>query len=629
MHKNTTLFPSGRTRGPVAATRREVPGIVFTLVLVALLYLNSLKAPFAFDDVSAVTQNQTIRQLWPPWNALNPPLESAGALGRPVVNYSLAVNYALGGLDVRVYHLTNLGLHLSVTLALWGILRRALRQTPLAGSWRGGTDGLAWVITLLWSAHPLLTESVTCIVQRSEILGSLFLLLTLYCFIRSVEDPASTRLWQCLGVASCLVGAGSKEFVVVTPLIILLYDRALVAGDFRGAWRRRKGFYLTLCATWAPLAWLVLGNNRRAGTVGFDLGVSSWEYLLTQCRALATYLKLSFWPHPLVLDYGTATIRHPGEVWWQGVLVLGLLAGTAWALVRRPAAGLVGALFFLVLAPSSSFLPLTTQTIAEHRMYLPLAAVLVLVVTTAASRLGRPVIILCFGASLASGWGTVQRNKDYVTSVSIWRDTVAKAPSNLRARLNLGTELTQAQRPAEALLVFEEALQGDMTGLATSHVALAGNWKSDLHAGYGLALHRVGRSEEAAGQLVEACRLNPRHRNAHFNLGKVLAELGRLEEALPWYQQAVKLQPVDVEARTGLGKVLVVLGRYQEAEEEAKALIRLEPGNLETRMDLADLMILQERYPEAQKMYEEILATKPAHPRAVDRIGKLRQIQQI
>ncbi len=177
------------------------------LVLVALgVYWNSLEVPFLFDDIPAVERNPTIRHLWPPWEALNPPVDGSGPSGRPLMNLSLAVNYASGGLHLHGYHLLNLALHALAALALWGLLRRTFaactggsgpadeetkrrqrRSLPLRD-----TELFAWGLALLWAVHPLLTESVVCVVQRNEILGSLFYLLTIYCFVRGAEagrDP--------------------------------------------------------------------------------------------------------------------------------------------------------------------------------------------------------------------------------------------------------------------------------------------------------------------------------------------------------------------------------------------------------------------------------------------------------
>jgi hypothetical protein len=112
--------------------------------------------------------------------------------------------------------------------------------------------------------------------------------------------------------------------------------------------------------------------------VGFGAGVSWGAYVLTQFQAIVTYLRLAFWPHPLVFEYGTFWVSF-GRMAPCGIVVGLLAAATIWALVRRPALGFLGFWFFGILAPTS-LAPGTTQMIVEHRMYLPLAALAVLFV---------------------------------------------------------------------------------------------------------------------------------------------------------------------------------------------------------------------------------------------------------
>src|SRR5262249_38811020 len=150
------------------------------------------------------------------------------------VNLTLAFDYALHGLEPRGYHLTNLLLHLAVGFALWTVLRRTLEKISAT---RAVADWAAWASTLLWLLHPLLTESVICIVQRNELLAALFFLLTLLAFLRGRPVVA---------VLTCALGMASKEVMVVTPVLVLLYDRTFTSGSFAEAWRRHRRRHLAL-----------------------------------------------------------------------------------------------------------------------------------------------------------------------------------------------------------------------------------------------------------------------------------------------------------------------------------------------------------------------------------------------
>ncbi|MDI1249517.1 MAG: tetratricopeptide repeat protein [Lacunisphaera sp.] len=613
-------------------------GLLAAAVLVlatGAVYWNSLGTPFQFDDEPAIVYNPTIRTLWPPWGALQPPAIGSGVTGRPLVNLSLAVNYALGGLDVRGYHAMNLALHALAVLTLWGVLRRTLRLnvgrglSPTFPNLSGvkpdlhdTTESIALAVALLWAVHPLLTESVVCTVQRNEVMGGLFFLLTLYGFVRSVAekgDVGRDRLippsdaprrdqrsrptiiaWQAFAVVSCLLGMASKEIVAAAPLLVLLYDRTFVAGTFAAAWRQRRGFYLSLAATWLLLAWLMLGNNQRGGSVGFGLGMSSWDYLLTQCRALTTYLKLSVWPHPLVVDYGSG-VSGLGEVWWRGLIVVALLGATVWALGRKPVWGFVGAWFFVILAPSSSFVPLTTQTIAEHRMYLPLIAVLVLAVAALHRLAGRRTLLL--GACLAAGLGaaTVGRNQVYRSEMTLWTGTVAQAPGNPRAHLNLGQVLFKAGRLEEATKHFETSLR-----LKPDY--------AEAHYNLGLAQSRLGRTPEAIGQFEAVLRLVPDHAAAHSDLGIALAQTGRLTEAEAHFVTALRHRPDFAGAHYNFANLLLRTRRPAEAVPHYEAAIGLQADVAEYHSNLAVALMQTGRRAEATARYEAAVQLAPEAP---------------
>lgn len=109
---------------------------------------------------------------------------------------------------------------------------------------------------------------------------------------------------------------------------------------------------------------------------------------------MVLYLKLAIWPHPLVLDYGTDVVHNITWILPHALMLAVLGAGTAVALWRWPVVGFAGAWFFLILAPTSRIVPLTGQPMAEHRMYLPLAAVIGFVVLGLYTWMGRRSLII-------------------------------------------------------------------------------------------------------------------------------------------------------------------------------------------------------------------------------------------
>jgi tetratricopeptide (TPR) repeat protein len=640
----STSTPSSPSFSFPTPARAGLIAVLLLIGAVVAAYHNSLTGPFILDDETSITQNSTIQH----WStALQPPHDGSASggrtvSGRPVVNLSFALNYAAGGFAVRGYHLVNLFIHLAATLTLFGVVRRTLAQPTLAARYGGKATPLAFVIALLWGLHPLQTAAVDYVVQRAESLMGLCYLLTFYAFIRGVEAKAS-RLWRALAVFACLCGMATKEVMVSAPLMILLYDRIFVAGSFAAAWRARRWLHLALGATWLVLAGLVLGSSTRGGTAGFGLGLSGWTYALTQFPAIAHYLRLAVWPSPLVLDYG-GSLASPGMLRLAlGVtLVLALLAATLIGLYRRSAVGFIGAWFFAILAPTSSVIPLA-DTMFEHRMYLPLVTVMTVMVFAlerALEKRGLLALVL-----LAAGFGllTVQRNEDYRSVISIWRDTIAKRPDNARAHSVLGTVLLMQGRAAEATpelgealrLKPDDALAHNNLGVALVQlgrvdealVHYADAVRLDPHDGefshnFGDALLLAGRIDEAQAQYAQALRSRPDYADAQDNnLGGALLQRGQIPQAIALFEAALRARPNFAEAHGNLGNALAQTGRLAEAISHYEAALQAQPNDAETHFNLGNALFQSSRPKEAMAQYDAALRLKSDFAEAHANLG--------
>jgi tetratricopeptide (TPR) repeat protein len=588
------------------------------LVLAGLAaYHNCFSGPFIYDDAPAILDNPSIHHLWPLWGPFFPAHgEGLTVEGRPMLNWSLALNYAISGTQVWSYHALNLAIHLLAGLTLFGIVRRTVRAyRPEAALFIG------WTAALLWIVHPLQTEAVTYVIQRAESLMGLFFLLTLYGFIRSAEAgaPAGQKRWAVLSVLACLGGMATKEVTATAPLLVLLYDRTFVAGSFGGAWRQRRKYYLALGATWVLLAALVASTGgNRSGSAGFGTGISWSAYALTQFPAIVTYLRLAVWPHPLVFEYGTFWVT-AADAWPYAVAVLALLGGTLLLLFGPrsrqrwgpggQAVGFAGAWFFTILAPTS-LTPGTTQMIVEHRMYLPLAALTVLFAlgVDALVRRGRPAAAAAVGLAVALGAATAERNRIYHTELSLWEDTAARRPENSRAHGNLADALISAGRTDDGLAQFAVALRLNPAD------AVANN-------NYGIALAALGRGDEAVGRFQTAVRSKPRYARAHFNLANALVRAGQFDPAIAAYRAAIALQPDFASAENNLGNALMHLGRIDEAIAHFQNAIQQEPDFPEADYDLANALAQAGRGAEAIPVFEQALRLRPDYAEAHINLG--------
>jgi Flp pilus assembly protein TadD len=605
-------------------------------------YANSLAGGFVYLDGTAILDNPTIRDLANLRRVLAPPSAGGATVGgRPLLNLSLAVNYALGGIHPWGYHLVNLLIHLAGALTLFGLVRRTLLRVGWVAS---ESEKFAFVAALAWAVHPLQTESVTYVVQRAESLMGLFYLLTLYGFARGAGEAAGDRRgWLTVSWLACLGGMATKEVMVSAPLIVLAYDRTFVAGSFAEAWRRRRGYFLALALTWVVLLGLfVAGGGNRGGTAGFNLGFSWWGYVRTQFPAVLHYLRLACWPHPLRFYSTPWPSLGTAEVWRCGAAVAALAAAAAIAFWRRSALGLLGSWFFALLAPTS-LVPGMSQTMAEHRMYLALVPVLVVLLlawrrlcSRLAPRRAGPIFLgLGLGWCAALAVLTVRRNAVYRDEITLWADTAAKSPDNPFAANNLGVALAAAGRPAEAVAWFERALRlrpdypdaENNLGLslagagrpaeARAHYERALDLKPDFgqaEMNLGVALASQGRMEEAVRHFQRAAADEPTSASAHGNLASSLARLGRVDEAIAEYRAALALQATNAELRFDLGSTLAAAGRWQDAVVEFERAVNLGLNSPEAHANLGASLANLGRFPEAIAHYERALALSPGDP---------------
>jgi protein O-mannosyl-transferase len=584
--------PNSRASGHSGHSRGRWLAQIFVIFAGAVAYSNSFHGPFIFDDAISIAKNPQIYSLNP---FKYPSLGPSAVAGRPALIFTLALDYAIGGLHVEIYHATNLLIHLLAALTLYGVVRRTLLRTGVCGNRQvESATWLAGMVAILWAVHPLDTQAVTYIAQRSESLASLFFLLSIYCVIRAADGPKG---WGVAAVIACGLGMASKEIVAVAPILIMLYDRTFLAGTFKSALARRWKIYAGMAAMWIFILFS-LHTGEREIMVGSHLGVSPIEYLRTELNVIARYLRLAFWPTDLVLDYYDWPIaRHWSDVQWQGWLVLGLAAATLIALRWWPRLGFLGASFFLILAPTSSILPIKQEAAAEQRMYLPLAAVVCLVVVGGWA-------ILCRRRALRWAAGiagclvilllvrlTMERNELYSNPVDIWTDTVTKRPQNTRAHVNLGEAWAQ-----------------------TSVEFPAGSPEA------------IGAARNAAQQFRIVLALEPRVNHAVFALGQSLERMNEPLAAENLYTQALPKYPeVAGDLLVERGNLRARRHDWTDAKADFLAAIQANPANVEPHYFLGVLYQQLGDWNPAEVELAKTVAISPKYKDAVARLDEVRQ----
>ncbi len=654
-------------KNPVSTSRSGghpgPPRALFVIVLLTICtFAPAIRGPLIFDDFRAVQFNPTLADLG---TALHPPAESAVA-GRPVTNITLALDFLLNerlGIDQQpapaarnrtiVYHATNILIHLLAGLLLFGIIRRTPGTRRTRDEDMHRWNGLPLFVTAVWMVHPLQADAVDYIVQRTELLASLCYLATLYCSIRAWDAPRQGERplrWYLLGIVACALGMGAKEIMVTAPVLVLLYDRAFHLTSWKElllpAFRARRWFYASLFATLLILVILQAGTPRA--TAGFGQGMTSLEYLVSQGWAIPHYLWSVLVPTGLALDYGAAAI--PFTRGLAGLILLAILGGLIllawWHNQGWVGAAFLGTAFFVLLAPSSSVIPITTEIAADRRMYLALAPVLLalsLLVEIAGARLAK-VEVFQAASTTSARWPRVigvalvalvalmsfQRSRLYADPEAIWRDARMKVPQNARAWLNAGIVAETAGHADEADSLYSAAVARDSTyadaivrvafnRVEGRHYAEARDVLQHLSLGpanvstlRGLA-QALMQGADTNGAVVMLQRLADDSSTVQplIDLTAIYEAAGRDSDEVAVLTRADHLFPNRPDILFHLGTTALRLHRADEAEQYLQQVSSLAPENAAVLTALGRAKAARGERPEAVALFTRALKLDP------------------
>ncbi len=578
------------------------------------VYWNSLGNPFVFDDNVTLLDNPQIRT----FANLFQTDKGSALTGRPVVTLTFALNYAVHGVHVTGYRLVNLGVHVLCGLLLFGVVRRTLELPALRERFAARSGGLALAIALLWVVHPLNSEVVDYLTQRTEALMALCFLLALYASIRALAGRR-VGVWQGLAVASCGVGMLCKETMVTAPLMIVLYDRVLAFDSWAQAIRARWRLHAGLAATWIVLAVSVVTASREMSGGFSTTHLSAWSYLLNQTEVVTHYLKLVVWPRELVAYYGWSLPATLGQVWpYAAFLTVAFLVSLA-ALVRWPRLGYLPAWFFVTLAPTSSFFPIAAEVGADRRMYVPVMGLVALAVfggawlldrvqrpapnTRAASESGRLVIafaMVCLVCAL--GARTIARNRDYASELRLSQTTLEHWPSAV-AHDMVGLSLARLERREEAIAELRQAVDDYAPA------------RYDL----GVQYYSLNRFEEAIPELRRFVALEPHlftTSAAYTLLGGALDRTGHASEAIDAYQRAVSGPIPDLQAHGFLADLLLDAQKYDEAVTHYRAYLDAFPGRTAALSNMGIALASSHKTDEALAVLRRAVEADPSNRQA-------------
>ncbi|HTX36433.1 MAG TPA: tetratricopeptide repeat protein, partial [Bryobacteraceae bacterium] len=610
--------------GKPRAWRRHGWRLLVIWSLLWIAYSNSFQAGLVFDSSAVIGQDPRIRQATP---ANISSILTGGylygstiaGLYRPFTTLSYLLNYGVFGNGPRppAYHWGNLALHaVNVTLVY------ALGVTVL------GETAPAWALAALWGLHPLLTESVTNIVGRADLLAAFGVLAGLLCYVRSASAAGRRRLAWLAGMAAAqAIGLFSKESAVVLPGLMLVYDLTWID---RTTWRRRAPAYAALALPFAAFFYLRAQAHLHMAVPFTDNPLADagfWTARLTAFKVIGKFLWLFLWPARLSADYSYNAVPLFGWrpwTWEDAKALIGLAVCLGAALVAvilavRGRRAQKPALFFLVfffvaISPTSNLIVFVGSIMAERFLYLPsvgLAGCVVAAVYYALGRqtpLRRPPTARVAGAALclvclAFAARTYARNQDWKDELSLWTSAVTVSPASAKAHYNLANtlEILPGRLP-EAIAEYRAALRIDPN-------------PADVHYNLANALSAIpGQLPEAVAEYQAALRVEPDRVEAHNNLANALARLpGRLPEAIAEYRTALRIRPASAEVHHNLANALLRLpGGLSEAIDEYQASLRIDPDHADTHLHLANALArLPGRLPEAIAEYRAALRLEP------------------
>jgi protein O-mannosyl-transferase len=556
--------------GPAEREGRRSPSARIALgslavLLGAVVYLNGLTNPFVYDDERTVVGNASIHQL------VNWRYVLLGHLFRPLTNQTYALDYAIWGLRPLGFHLTSLLLHM-VNVALvyclgLAVVRDHRREEgePGGGPSTDAVSGdsgvaVAFLAAVFFAVHPMQTEAVGYASGRADVLSATGFVLAVLAFRRVLLGD-----WRWLGPALALyvLACGAKESAIGLPLVVLAYDRLIVADRSAGGWRR-------LWRLHAPLMGLLVAGAviRTVTFVRLDqqpFAMPMWQYLLTELIVVWRYLGLLLVPVSQSIVHSVHVVTSPLDpmalLAAAGLPLLGL---AAWRIRRRAPLVAFGVVwFFVLLAPSSSILPLN-QAMAEHRTYLANWGIFLIAAVGASrlrvwpahspllpSRVARYTAVACLVAAMALL--TLNRNIIWAEPARLWREATVRAPDTWFSHYALGATLSQEGNCRDAIPALERARALDAT------VAM-------VHTDLGLCLMELGRLDDAGPVLEAARRAAPESSRVHNNLGVLAWRQGNPIGAKAHFQDALRLDGSNLVARRNLaGLYETVFGDPAEA----------------------------------------------------------------
>jgi protein O-mannosyl-transferase len=566
--------------------RHETLFGIFPVIAIAVtgfvLYANTLKSPFLFDDQAHITENAHIRMTE---FALQPIADAAFESPlpeRPVANISFALNYFFHQYNVTGYHLTNIAIHILSAIFLFLLLRNTL-ALPIFKDKFKHSQFLAFTAALLWMLHPVQTQAVSYIVQRMTSMAVMFYIMSIYFYVKGRLAYKSGRRgwpWFFGCVLAAILSFGCKEISATLPFFILFYDWFFF-GDLKAVWLRKRLFFIIAAfAVFLILSLLYISPEpvRQIAVEHQRWGFSVGERIMTEFRVIIFYIGLLIFPSParLNLDHDfiiSTSLLNPPQTLISIIIILGLILSAFICAKKHRLISFCILWFFGNLFIESSFIGI--ELVYEHRLYLPSMFAVFAFVCLIWNFL-KPNLLRAFVFILAASLlfaATFARNKVWADEVQLWQDSAAKSPDKPRPNYNLATALYERKDYPQAINYYNKTLQLDpnrpdtLTGLAFAYfsegkITEAGYYADKAFAAdsnsaevyyiKGLILYHQNLVNQALANFLRAIEIKPSLKKIYNDIGVIYNRQRQFDKAYYYWDKAVRLKPDYPEALNNL-----------------------------------------------------------------------------
>ncbi len=627
---------------------------------VFLAYANSLTGTWALDD-SAIGQFASIEK------SLDLRLGY-----RKLAYVSFLINKWINPLDPVNYRIMNIAIHvLNAALVYW-LAFLTLRLPGMRERFSRYAFPVAALSSVVFALHPININAVSYIVQRMASLAALFSLLALISYIygrRPAASGTSAAFFYMLSAVFVFMGIFSKENAIMAMPLIVLYDYFFIARfEEHGAGRKTVfvvlggllllgavTVFLDLHKVVGEMAGVLLGMNRvvpEKPWTAVDVYWTPLQHILTEFRVICRYLSLIALPLPgrMVFDYWgfvpSTGISTPSSTLFSLMAVAGLIA---FSIIRRRTLPFIsfGILWYVIAISLESFLAVGSDLYFEHRNYLPVAGLFFGIAAQAAVSFRESffsqktfwAILLVLTAVL--GGMTFRRNFVWKDSITLWTDTVNKAPQNLRATMALGNAHLKAADLASAGKLYTEALKQASAdkrpkyfhdaaySLGMVHLFLGnlpeakkviGLMETRLEGDPSTGVLR-GFYSSMAGDTAGAIQQLNQSLSAvtgldtvivHTLLGDTYRRTGQQDKALESYRKALEQDPSFAAAHYGMGNAYFLAKEIDKAETATARALALDPLNPLALAQMADIILIRKGPPEkARQFAERSVASSP------------------